>query len=64
MSLPPVTRPHDRRRTVRPASAAHCPANRPEVLSMTALVLDMSMSLDGFVTGPRPRAEAPLGERS
>jgi dihydrofolate reductase len=29
---------------------------------MTAVFLDMSMSLDGFVTGPRPRADAPLGE--
>jgi dihydrofolate reductase len=29
---------------------------------MTAVVLDMSMSLDGFVTGPRPRAGVPLGE--
>lgn len=29
---------------------------------MTAVVLDMSMSLDGFVTGPNPRAGTPLGE--
>ncbi len=29
---------------------------------MTAVVLDMSMSLDGFVTGPDPRAGVPLGE--
>jgi dihydrofolate reductase len=29
---------------------------------MTAVVLDMSMSLDGFVTGPDPRAGAPLGD--
>jgi dihydrofolate reductase len=29
---------------------------------MTAVVLDISMSLDGFVTGPRPRAGVPLGE--
>lgn len=29
---------------------------------MTAVVLDMSMSLDGFVTGPDPREGQPLGE--
>jgi dihydrofolate reductase len=29
---------------------------------MAAVVLDMSMSLDGFVTGPDPRAEAHLGD--
>jgi hypothetical protein len=29
---------------------------------MAAVVLDMSMSLDGFVTGPGPREGAPLGE--
>jgi hypothetical protein len=27
---------------------------------MTALMLDISMSLGGFVAGPRPRAGAPL----
>lgn len=29
---------------------------------MATVVLDMSMSLDGFVTGPDPRAGQPLGE--
>lgn len=29
---------------------------------MTDVVLDISMSLDGFVTGPRPRPGVPLGE--
>jgi len=29
---------------------------------MSAVVLDMSMSLDGFVTGPSPREGLPLGE--
>jgi dihydrofolate reductase len=29
---------------------------------MAAVVLDMSMSLDGFVTGPDPREGLPLGE--
>lgn len=29
---------------------------------MTAVMLDLSMSLDGFVVGPKPREEAPLGE--
>jgi dihydrofolate reductase len=27
-----------------------------------AVTFDISMSLDGYVTGPRPRAEAPLGD--
>lgn len=29
---------------------------------MRAVILDMSMSLGGFVTGPAPRAGLPLGE--
>lgn len=29
---------------------------------MTRLVLDISMSLDGFVAGPNPSLEQPLGE--
>jgi dihydrofolate reductase len=29
---------------------------------MAAVMLDMSVSLDGFVTGPGPHAELPLGE--
>ena len=29
---------------------------------MTKLVLDISMSLDGFIAGPRPTLEEPLGE--
>ncbi len=29
---------------------------------MGAVALDMSMSLDGFVTGPNPRAGMPLGD--
>jgi hypothetical protein len=61
MSLPPVTRPHNGHRTApRPAAAARSPVNHPEVLAMKALVLDMSVSLDGFVTGPRPRADEML----
>ncbi len=50
-----------RRSPVYPSAAApRSPAPDPgarsatEVVAMTAVVLDISMSLDGFVTGPRP----------
>jgi hypothetical protein len=33
-----------------------------EGATMTRLVLDISMSLDGFVAGPNPSLEQPLGE--
>jgi hypothetical protein len=29
---------------------------------MTRLKFDISMSLDGFITGPNPRREEPLGD--
>jgi dihydrofolate reductase len=43
------------------AAALTMPMNE-EVLSMGSVVLDMSMSLDGFALGPSPRVGVPLGE--
>jgi hypothetical protein len=39
-----------------------CARSRTQVTTMTRVLLDISMSLDGFVAGPRPTLKDPLGE--